>query len=437
MSLAGSPIATVRVDLSDELGPATRRAAGILYGLSEDGSSPPDVFLSGMGFRFERAGGAQLDSPGGWVAGRYERRWASTLAQYRRTVALGGKFILLVHDLYGADGTAIDRWPGDGGDFSDFESFLDRLVEDVGVAGINPQWDLWNEPDLDLFWARSAEQFHQTWRVAYMKVRARFQDATIVGPSTASEPSESDEWWNAYLDFVAANHVVPDIISWHEIGGLAHGQDPVASRAAVEHMLAIRGLRVHDFQVNEYAEVTQQNPGQSAWFIARIERAEVDGLRANWGAGPQLHDNLASLLTHGRDEYALLGDWFTYHSYAGQRGVVVASEPDGALDVFATRLTENGGQARLLVGNHGGATGTVAIVVTGLEEALQGPRVLVERIAYDDGRPIKGPVAVPDPMVDVSNPAIVTIQFDYTDPRDAFLITLHPGKDGEAVRRRD
>src|SRR5450759_3808483 len=187
------PIATVRVDLSREVGLPTQRASGILYGLTEDGANPPDALLTGMGFRYERAGGAQLDSPGGWVAGLYERRWASTLAQYRRTVALGGEFIMLVHDLYGADGTTIGRWPGAEGDFADFERFLDRLIEDVHAAGITPHWDLWNEPDLDLFWARSAEQFHQAWRVAYRKVKAAFPDATIVGPSTATEPSENDD----------------------------------------------------------------------------------------------------------------------------------------------------------------------------------------------------------------------------------------------------
>lgn len=424
------PIATLRVDLSREVGLPTQRASGILYGLTENGANPPDALLTGMGFRFERAGGAQLDSPGGWVAGHYERRWASTLAQYRRTIALGGDFIVLVHDLYGADGTAIDRWPGDGGDFSDFERFLDRMVEDAGVAGMTPQWDLWNEPDLELFWARSAGQFQQAWRLAYRKVRAAFPDATIVGPSTASEPSENDEWWNAYLDFVAANDAVPDILSWHEIGGRAHGQDPVASRSAVERMLVRRALRVRDYQVNEYAEASQQNPGQSAWFVARLERAKVDGLRANWGKGPDLHDNLASLLVHGPDGYAPLGDWFTYHSYAAQRGVVVASEPDGELDVFATRLPDDGREARLLLGNHGGVTGPVAVVVAGLQAAgLQYPRVFVERIPHGYGRPIRGPVVVWDPKVDYLNvPNTVTIVLEYADARDAFAITLDPGR---------
>ena len=338
---------------------------------------------------------------------------------------MGGRFIILVHDLYGADGTAIDRWPGDEGDFSDFERFLDRLIEDAGMAGLTPQWDLWNEPDLELFWARSSEQFREAWRLAYRKVRARFPDATIVGPSTAGEPSETDEWWNAYLDFVAANDVVPDVMSWHEIGGRAHGQDPVASRSAVERMLAARGLRVRGYQVNEYAEASQQNPGQSAWFVARLERARVDGLRANWGMGSELHDNLAGLLAHGPDGYAPLGDWFTYHSYTGQRGVVVASESDGALDVFATRLPYHRRAARLLLGNHGGVTGPVAVVVDGLQAAgLQDPHILVERIPYCDGRPIKGPVVIRDPQVDLNVPATAAIVLDYADARDAFAITL-------------
>jgi len=70
--------------------------------MTENGSGPADQFYRDVRFRYMCAGGAQLDSPGGWVSGRYERRWNSTLAQARRTIALGGQFILLPHDLWGA-----------------------------------------------------------------------------------------------------------------------------------------------------------------------------------------------------------------------------------------------------------------------------------------------------------------------------------------------
>ncbi|WP_223167868.1 hypothetical protein [Nonomuraea sp. SYSU D8015] len=81
--------------------------------MTENASGPADHFYRDVKFRYMRAGGAQLGSPGGWVAGAYERRWNATLAQARRTIALGGQFIILPHDLWGADGYPISRFPGD------------------------------------------------------------------------------------------------------------------------------------------------------------------------------------------------------------------------------------------------------------------------------------------------------------------------------------
>ena len=99
------------------------------------GSFPPDQYFTDVKFRYMRAGGAQLDSPGGWVSGRYDRRWNSTRAQLLRTRSLGGEFILLPHDLWGADGTAISRFPGDNGNWTDYDAFLTRLIDDVRATG--------------------------------------------------------------------------------------------------------------------------------------------------------------------------------------------------------------------------------------------------------------------------------------------------------------
>jgi hypothetical protein len=332
---------------------------------------------------------------------------------------------MLVHDLYGADGTAISRWPGDDHDWSEFESFLDRLISDVAAAQLHPQWDLWNEPDLDLFWARPQPQYLDAWRIAYRRVRTAFPDAVIVGPSTAREPNHDDPWWNHYLDFIAANDVVPDIISWHEIGGQAHGQDPVASRAAVEAMLARRNLRRQVFQVNEYAEAWQQQPGQSAWFLARLERASVDGLRANWGTAQQLHNTLAGMLATRDSDYQPLGEWFTYRCYATQHGRIANSRPGAAIDVFAT-LADDHSEAKLLLGNHGELTGPVDVVVAGFAAAIGVETVdaRVERIPHHEGRPIDGPVPTPHAHVAVHDNETLRITVDYTNPNDAYFITL-------------
>ncbi len=418
----------VTVDFSTDLGAPQHRASGILYGLTEDGSQPPDEFFTGIDFRYERAGGAQLGSPGGWVAGDYERRWDSTLAQYQRTVELGGTFQMLPHDLWGADGTTSPRFPGDNGDWSDYDAFLDRLISDIRSAGINPQWDIWNEPDITQFWNRSQEQYLEMWDRTYARIRAELPETVIVGPSTAGEPATDNGWWNTYLDHVADAGTVPDIISWHEIGGGSHGQDPVGSKAAVDQMLASRGLAVDDYSVNEYAWPDQQNPGNSGWFISRLEHADVDGLRANWASGDQLHDNMASLLTQVDGAYQPLGDWQLYNFYAEMTGTRAEVTPGNDLDGYATGDDE-AHRAAVLLGTKG-STGSMSVDLTGLD-AVAGlvqdgtVRAVVERVPWNNGGVVTGPQTVSDEQLTVEGNA-ATVTIPWSDYHDAYTVTLLP-----------
>ncbi|BFV55214.1 hypothetical protein KCMC57_up03180 [Kitasatospora sp. CMC57] len=124
---------TVAVDFSTVGGTPTYRASGTIYGMTENGSLPQEHFFQDIKWRFERAGGAQLDGQGtgGWLAGKYDRRWNSTLAQYRRTKALGGTFAILPHDLWGSDGSVMPTYPGDNGDWSDFDAFYNLWSQSV------------------------------------------------------------------------------------------------------------------------------------------------------------------------------------------------------------------------------------------------------------------------------------------------------------------
>ena len=156
--------------------------------MTENASGPADHFYRDVKFQYMRAGGAQL--PGsGWVGGTYDRRWNSTLAQARRTTALGGKFIILPHDLWGADGAGISRFPGDNGNWTDYDNFLTRLINDVRASGLSVQWDIWNEPNITIFWNRPISQYLELWRRTYQRIRAEFPSQLIVGPSCACVPS--------------------------------------------------------------------------------------------------------------------------------------------------------------------------------------------------------------------------------------------------------
>jgi len=81
------------------------------------------------------------------------------------------------------------------------------------------------------------------------------------------------------MDTVAANNIVPDIYSWHQIGEWQREPDRV-----VPDFNTIRNrynLPERPIDLNEYAWPSEQNPGASAFYLAQLERHNLRGLRAN------------------------------------------------------------------------------------------------------------------------------------------------------------
>ncbi|GAA2892929.1 beta-xylosidase [Actinoplanes cyaneus] len=416
----------IGVDFSVAGGTPSYRASGWIYGMTENAAGPADHFFTDVKFRGMRAGGAQLGSPGGWSNGGYDRRWNSTRAQLLRTHALGGTFVLLPHDLWGADGAGISRFPGDNGDWTDYDNFLTRLITDVKATGVPVQWDIWNEPNLGIFWNRSQAQYFELWRRTYRRLRAEMPGTPIVGPSHAGVPATSTGWWTQFLDHVRANNVVPDIFSWHSLPG-----DPVANVAAATTSLDARGIaHPRPYQINEYGAPDEQNPGDGSWYIARLERAGADGLRANWASAGNLHNDLGNLLVrNAAGQHLPKGEWWVYRYYAGQTGSIVSTTPSPAYDAFTTKAT---GTARILVGG-GGTTGNVAVrlnrvdATTGIVANNQ-VRVRVQRIPHNGGGAVPGPITVTDSTVTLAGNA-TTVNLAHTTADDTFTITLLPPSD--------
>lgn len=414
---------SITVNFSVAGGSPTYRASGWIYGMTENAAAPADNFYRDVKFRYMRAGGAQLDSPGGWVSGRYDRRWNATRAQLLRTRSLGGEFILLVHDLWGADGYPISRFPGDNGNWTDYDNFLTRLINDVRATGAPVQWDLWNEPNLSLFWNRPQSQYFELWRRTYQRVRAAFPGQLIVGPSHAGVPATSSGWWTQYLDFVRANNVVPDIVSWHALPS-----DPVANVAAANASLNARGIpHPRPYQINEYGASNEQNPGDGSWYIARLERAGADGLRANWASAGNLHNDLGNLLVrNSAGQHQPKGEWWVYRFYGSQTGQIASVTPSPAYDAFATKAS---GVAKILVGG-GGTSGNIAVRIQRLDTTSgivvnNQIRVVVQRIPYNGGAAVQGPVTIQNSVVTLAGNG-TTVNLPHTNADDTFTITLQP-----------
>ncbi|WP_257234692.1 RICIN domain-containing protein [Streptomyces sp. JV178] len=417
---------SVTVDFSTAGAAPTYHASGIIYGMTPDASLPQDHFFKDIKWHLMRAGGAQLNSGGyGTSLAAYQTRWNSTLAQYKRTKALGGTFVILPHDLWGADSTTTQAWPGDNGDWTKFDAFLDQLIGDVKANNMTVDWDLWNEPDNRPFWGRTQSQYLAMWKRAYQKVRAAIPNAVIVGPSTYRSPGgAASTWWDTYLDYVKANNVAPDVYSWHALPG-----DPVSDADAVRAKLSARSLTTsRPFQVNEYANPDEQTPGRGGWYISRLERAGADGLRANWAMGSGLHDNEANLLTkNSAGQYLPLGEWFLYRYYGSQTGNIVKFTQGTGTDGVATK-DNTARNAKILLGSNGN-TGNVTVGLnrldtTGVVENGQ-VRAIVQRIPNNNGGAVTGPVTVSDQTLTVSGDS-ASVNVPWTDARDGYTVTLLP-----------
>nr|POE85119.1 hypothetical protein CFP56_68688 [Quercus suber] len=363
---------TAVVDLSVRRGTPKHLASGFIYGIPDSPADPnqiPDHFYTDIGYNYGRAGGAQLDAPcRGWIYGlnEYKCRFASTLSNWKTTRKYGGNFIVLPHDIWGTDhANSSTIWPGDGGNFDNYDAFLNQLLADMKANGMlaNTVFDIWNEAD-GSFWARGQQQWIDTYVRTHKRIRrdTSLRALAISGPSHASQPDPNNTWWTNWLKQIKGNSTIPDQYSWHIEGDINNPIDDLqTNNATFANMLSSAGMAQPKLvNINEYAVFDEQVSSAAAWWISRLERYDAVGLRGNWLSGYALHDFMASLLgkpNGGTDSYSYTangyypnGEYQVYKYYnqnmTGTRAGT-SGTGDRLMDVYATVGTDN---VRVLTG---------------------------------------------------------------------------------------
>lgn len=114
-------------------------------------------------------------------------------------------------------------------------------------------------------------------------------------------------------------------------------------------MKSVHTLPDLPIDINEYADKPEQNPANSVYYIAQLERHNLRGLRANWGSKSALHDYLANLVLESNGMYHPNGEWQLYKYYAQMTGdrVATTASADLRFDVFATK---SGSSVKIIAG---------------------------------------------------------------------------------------
>ena len=115
------------------------------------------------------------------------------------------------------------------------------MVGALQATGLKFAYDIWNEPDISVFWPRgmATTQYFQMWDSAYKEIRSIAPSATIVGPDFAYTPQQNPASGRRFSRTSKAAGTIPDEITNHDEGD---GDDPVTIAQSIDSDLAAAGI---------------------------------------------------------------------------------------------------------------------------------------------------------------------------------------------------
>lgn len=428
---------SLSVNLAVTTGPTTGVGEGFLYGVSQDGTQPPDQYLEPLGITAFRGGG---HVSGGWIGDGYtygsgtQADVTTVIAQARRLTQAPyhAQYQVILSDIFGADGgqPSNTTYPCTNGNCSNWVAFIGDVVGALQATGLPFAYDIWNEPDISIFWPGGAQtsQYYQMWQSAYREIRSVAPNATIVGPDFAYTPEQNQGEWQGFLSNAKSTGTVPNEITNHEEGD---GDDPVADSHAIESDIAAAGISPAPLlSANEYQPSDRQTAGVTAWYLARFAQSNyANAMRGNWVCC--LTPNLAGVLTDANGTYEPNGNWWAMRAYADMTGLLVSTTGAGSTAISAAQ-DSSAKRSVAIIGDENGYTGAASVTYSGLASVpwlASNGRVNVTVDRIPDQYPLSSPQVVYDQNVSTSSGSI-TVPFTFQASHDAFAIYLTPATSG-------
>jgi Ricin-type beta-trefoil lectin domain-like len=429
---------TLSVNLAATTGSATSVGEGFLYGVSQDGTAPPDQFIQPLGVTALRAGGHATPT-GGWIADGYtygtstKAQVAEVIAQAKRFTAgsYHAQYQVLLTDIYGADGSQPSNttWPCTGGNCANYVTFLDDVVGAIQASGVTVTYDIWNEPDESAFWAPGANttQYYEMWDTAYNTIKSLAPSALTVGPDFAADPAQNPTEWSAFFAHVKSAGTAPSEISDHLEGD---GDDPVAVAQSVNSDMSAAGVSARPLSANEFLPEDQQTAGQTAWYLARFAQSGyTNAARGNWASccvNPYL---AGTIVANGSGGYSYTGQWWAFRTYADLTGSKVSTS--GEVGTTAVSAAEDSSKRRAVavIGDENGYTGAASVTFSGLSSVswlANAGNVHVTVYRIPDSSPLNSPLVVTSEIESTSSGSI-TVPITFVSSHDAFAVYLTPG----------
>jgi hypothetical protein len=341
------------------------------------------------------------------------------------------QYQVILSDIYGNDGGQPSNtvYPCANGDCSNWISFIDAVVGALQASGLTFAYDIYNEPDISVFWPNgsvNSTQYFQMWDSAYRELRRIAPNALIVGPSFAFTPQARSSQWQTWLAHVKSAGTVPDWITNHDEGDV---DDPVTVAQSLNNALNSAGVPLRPLSANEYQPADRQTAGVTAWYLARFAQSGyTNAMRGNWVCC--LTPNLTGLLTQSGGSWQPNGNWWATRTYADMTGTLVDTSGQVGSTAISASVDSANRRAVAVIGDSNGFTGSITVTFNGLSSVSSwlanngSVNVVVDRIP--DQAPLSSPQVVLNQNMSVSSGSI-TVPLTFQASHDAFAIYLTPG----------
>lgn len=404
--------AHLTIDLATDEGQAAWRATGFLHGFSSD--LPADELVKPLKIKLFRA------------------RWFTDHgieASYERAKSLGAKSMVVlsceIHD------RGVKPWPGERGDWSDWENRVEKLASTSVKNTWEMQYDIWNEPDGGQFWGPGLKtpegrgRWLETYRRGVAVVRRVDPKGTVVAPSLSSFDMA---FMKEFLTYAKEHNCLPDVVSWH----FTVNTD---SAAKLRAWMKDNGIAIDRLSLNEYAPPEIEfKPGPLVMQFATLERMKVESAsKSCWpddGGDNGETKTLNGLLTWPQRQPR--SAWWAYKAYADVEGRLLKVARKGAIDGVAA-ADEKSKAVRAVIGlAHGGGAGPHVVRLVNLDKApwlvKDGDVGVKAQWIPDTGQaPLLRPIVALDLPVPVGANEL-TVTLPYVRNSDAYFVEFSAPK---------
>ncbi|AKJ65418.1 GH39 family glycosyl hydrolase [Kiritimatiella glycovorans] len=251
----------------------------------------------------------------------------------------------------------LDDFPRRNGGLMPYENWAlweSFVLDQAQTWGTNVVYDVWNEPNLSMFWPGTDAQYYEAYRRAHTVIKNELgSSAKVSGPS-------AHRWYTTYiedfLDYCVGEGLTVEVLQWHELN--ERDDDIPSIQSHLEYArthwkddpayasLGIRQIVLGETVGNDRTYL----PGSTLGYFHYAEQGGSDGACSSCWNSDCENGSISGLLNGPNGDPRAV--WWTFKSYAdGVAGRVESTTLDERVVPLGSRqVAGSPGTAQVLLG---------------------------------------------------------------------------------------